>query len=247
MSILSGIAGQAGRNAVLEPWGANTRSADGSTRAGELVTDGLFIGGGGTAAGFGIKGAIQSGNLWAKAGWAALAGVGVLAAATGVKNLFAKLPGSHPDPKPEPTPTPGPTPSPTPGPKPEPTPGPTPTPTPEPEPEHPKPPKHDPAPPVQPTPEPAPKPVVHAVRPGENLSFIASCYFVNWRDLYTLNRDTIGPNPDALRVGMKLEIPSKDYHGPSFQYTPTVKGGVLPNGLVCSPDSPKAQAQQCES
>jgi LysM repeat protein len=99
---------------------------------------------------------------------------------------------------------------------------------------------------VEPTPEPAPQPTIHKVRPGENLSFIAGCYFVNWRDLYTLNRDKIGPNPDAIKIGMKLEIPSKDYHGQAFTYTPTVKGGELPAGLTCSPDSPKAQAQACD-
>jgi hypothetical protein len=65
MSLLSGIAGQAGRNAVLEPWRDNTRASDGATRAGELVTDGLFIAGGGAGAAFGIKGALQSGNVWA--------------------------------------------------------------------------------------------------------------------------------------------------------------------------------------
>ena len=51
----------------------------------------------------------------------------------------------------------------------------------------------------------------HTVRAGETLSRIASDRLGSsqrWQDIYDLNRDTIGGNPAALKVGMVLRLPS---------------------------------------
>jgi len=55
-----------------------------------------------------------------------------------------------------------------------------------------------------------PNTVVHTVKAGETLSGIAGRYYTDetkWRQIYSANRDTIGPSPDRLKVGMKLAIP----------------------------------------
>jgi hypothetical protein len=97
----------------------------------------------------------------------------------------------------------------------------------------------------QPHHDPQPKPVVHAVRPGETLTFIADCYETDWRKLYTYNRKEIGSNPDILHIGTRLRIPPKDYDGRAFRYQPTAKPGQLPAGLACLPTSPKAIDGNC--
>jgi LysM repeat protein len=51
---------------------------------------------------------------------------------------------------------------------------------------------------------------IYVVRSGDNLTKIARAYYNDvslWRLIYDTNRQTIGPNPNALRVGMRLTIP----------------------------------------
>ena len=257
MTFIGGIGAQAGRNAILEPFRTNVRSADPVTRRGELTADALFIGGGATAGVIGVSRALSAGGAVGRIGAALVGGVGVLAAAVGIANLYAKLPSTPdhdpkpvpspgPDPKPVPSPSPDPVPSPGPDPKPGPKPGPTPDPAPKPAPG--PAPKPVPGPPstgpVQ-TPPPAEQPTPHVVRPGENLSFIADCYDRDWHDIYTFNQDAIGADPDGLAIGMTLQIPPSNYHGGQFTYAPTAVPGILPDGLVCAPDSPKAKAADC--
>lgn len=240
----AGMGTQVNRNVVLEPWRENTRSPDGARRNGEVAADVTFALGGGMMgvqsatmlakkpAGLGLTGAIVS------AGLLAYGAVGLVGAATGVKNLFATAPG---EPNPTPGPTPGPSPEPTPGPDPTPAPGPTdpsdpapgePSPG-QPLPGAPKPPSGTvPPPPAGPGQQP---PRSHVVRPGETISFIAECNDVDWRDLYSFNRDAIGPDPDSLRVGARLEIPPHDYRGGAFEYVPSRPPGQLPTGLECAP------------
>ena len=224
----AGMGTQTNRNVMLEPWRENTRSESGAKRNGEIAADGVFIAGGGVMG-------LQAGRLLAKkpaglgltgvaigVGIAAVGAVGVIGAATGVKNLFAKLP-SSPPPAPNPTdpkPPTGEKPPTDPGQKPPTDPGQKPPTTP-------TPPSADPG---QKTPS-----MFHTVRPGETLNFIADCNDVAWRDLYTYNRDTIGPNPDDLDVGTRLAIPPKDFHGEQFAYVPTRPPGHLPDGLECVP------------
>ena len=60
---------------------------------------------------------------------------------------------------------------------------------------------------------PPPTPAItHTIRTGESLSTLASRYYGDstlWRTIFRANRDRIGNNPDALRVGMSLTIPPK--------------------------------------
>ncbi len=46
----------------------------------------------------------------------------------------------------------------------------------------------------------------HAVRSGDTLSEFAASHGTSWRTVYADNRDTIGSNPDVLRVGQVLTI-----------------------------------------
>ena len=52
----------------------------------------------------------------------------------------------------------------------------------------------------------------YTVRPGDTLSSIARRHYGDeglWRVIYEANRRSIGPNPDALQVGMTLTIPRR--------------------------------------
>ncbi len=54
--------------------------------------------------------------------------------------------------------------------------------------------------------------VIHLVRPGDSLSTIAQRYYHNadqWVIIFDANRDKIGHDPDHLRVGEQLRIPSE--------------------------------------
>jgi len=49
------------------------------------------------------------------------------------------------------------------------------------------------------------------VRPGDTLTSIARRHLGDggrWREIHLANRETIGPDPDALRVGMVLVLPA---------------------------------------
>lgn len=52
----------------------------------------------------------------------------------------------------------------------------------------------------------------YTVRRGESLSVIASRQLgdgTRWNEIYRMNRDTIGPNPDGLREGMTIMLPPR--------------------------------------
>ena len=58
---------------------------------------------------------------------------------------------------------------------------------------------------------PAPSGRVHVVAEGETLSSIAATLYGDsskWRSLYEANRASIGADPGAIRVGMRLVVPS---------------------------------------
>ncbi len=52
----------------------------------------------------------------------------------------------------------------------------------------------------------------YEVQSGDTLATIAQQFYgdpTQWRRIYDANTDTIGSNPDQLKVGMKLTIPPK--------------------------------------
>ncbi len=57
---------------------------------------------------------------------------------------------------------------------------------------------------------PVTEPDEYTVVSGDNLSAIAQKLYGDanrWRDIYNANKETIGDNPSAIRVGMVLKIP----------------------------------------
>ncbi len=52
----------------------------------------------------------------------------------------------------------------------------------------------------------------YEVQSGDTLLSIAQQFYGDtsqWRRIYDANKDTIGPDPDKLKIGMKLTIPPK--------------------------------------
>jgi len=52
----------------------------------------------------------------------------------------------------------------------------------------------------------------YAVQPGDTLGSIAVTRLgdgARWEEIYELNKDVIGDDPDKIEVGMKLTIPEK--------------------------------------
>jgi nucleoid-associated protein YgaU len=52
----------------------------------------------------------------------------------------------------------------------------------------------------------------YEVQSGDTLLTIADHYYGDnsqWRRIYDANKDVIGPDPDKLKIGMKLKIPPK--------------------------------------
>ncbi len=46
----------------------------------------------------------------------------------------------------------------------------------------------------------------YVVKNGDNLSKIAALYNTSWQKIYEKNKETIGSNPNLIRVGMRLKI-----------------------------------------
>jgi LysM repeat protein len=63
------------------------------------------------------------------------------------------------------------------------------------------------------------------VQPGDSLGKIANRYCTSWQAIYDINRQTIGPNPNALAVGMVLTVPAGCNNGGGGS------GGGNPNGV----------------
>jgi nucleoid-associated protein YgaU len=52
----------------------------------------------------------------------------------------------------------------------------------------------------------------YEVQSGDTLAIISQQFYgdpAQWRRIYDANKDAIGPDPDKLKVGMKLTIPPK--------------------------------------
>lgn len=53
----------------------------------------------------------------------------------------------------------------------------------------------------------------YEVQSGDTLLSVAEQFYgdtTKWRSIYDANKDVIGDNPDALKIGMKLKIPPKE-------------------------------------
>ena len=50
--------------------------------------------------------------------------------------------------------------------------------------------------------------VTYTVQPGDTLGKIALVYCTTWKEIYDLNRDTIGKNPNVILPGMVLTVPA---------------------------------------
>jgi 5'-nucleotidase / UDP-sugar diphosphatase len=65
---------------------------------------------------------------------------------------------------------------------------------------------------ASPSPSAIPGAQIYEVQPGDTLLSISEQFYgdaTEWRRIYDANRDVIGDNPDALRIGMRLQIPPK--------------------------------------
>jgi len=68
-----------------------------------------------------------------------------------------------------------------------------------------------------PSPSPSPSPVAgggesYTIAEGDTLATVASRFYGDpneWRRIYDANRQVIGENPDAVRIGTVLRIPPK--------------------------------------
>ncbi|MEZ4639478.1 MAG: LysM peptidoglycan-binding domain-containing protein [Caldilineaceae bacterium] len=49
--------------------------------------------------------------------------------------------------------------------------------------------------------------VTVTVQRGDSLGKIANRYCTTWQTIYNINRETIGPNPSNIEVGMRLSVP----------------------------------------
>lgn len=81
----------------------------------------------------------------------------------------------------------------------------------------------EPAPAPQPQPSPE-KPKTYTVKRGDSLSKV---FGNNWRAVYELNRDIIGPDPNLIKAGQVLRLPGGQSPVPSAQYYTVVKGDNL--------------------
>lgn len=63
----------------------------------------------------------------------------------------------------------------------------------------------------EPRPDVKPVPALYAVKPGDSLWAIAKLQYGNggrWKDIYDINKDTIGPAADLILPGQKLVMPA---------------------------------------
>lgn len=66
--------------------------------------------------------------------------------------------------------------------------------------------------------------ISYEVVPGDTLGKIAYRYCTSWKDIYDINRDTIGKNPNVIVSGMVLTIPANCDKGASGPVSPPASG-----------------------
>jgi LysM repeat protein len=72
--------------------------------------------------------------------------------------------------------------------------------------------------------------VSYVVRSGDHLADIARRYCTTWQEIYYLNRNVIGPDPDHLVPGMTLIVPARCGGGYVYDrgWLPHAQGHVIP-------------------
>lgn len=66
--------------------------------------------------------------------------------------------------------------------------------------------------------------VHHIVAPGDTLGKIAYRYCTSWKDIYAINRDTIGNDPNVIKPGMALTVPAHCDKGGAGTVSPPASG-----------------------
>lgn len=75
--------------------------------------------------------------------------------------------------------------------------------------------------------------VTYVVQPGDTLGKIALEYCTSWKEIYDLNRDTIGKDPNVIRPGMVLTVPA---------YCSGSTGGTTPSTGTVVDSGPRTRA-----
>lgn len=68
------------------------------------------------------------------------------------------------------------------------------------------------------------------VQQGDSLGKIAGHYCTNWQTIYDINRQTIGPNPSNIEVGMILTVPNNCGGSAPTQLPETGGSGIYDRG-----------------
>jgi LysM repeat protein len=68
------------------------------------------------------------------------------------------------------------------------------------------------------------------VQPGDTLGKIAARHCADWEEVYNINRQTIGPNPNRVEVGMVLTVPNRCGYAPTPSTPAPVPPGVYDRG-----------------
>lgn len=72
--------------------------------------------------------------------------------------------------------------------------------------------------------------ISYEVVPGDTLGKIAYRFCTSWKDIYDINRDTIGSNPNVIRSGMVLTVPANCEQAVNLPETPPPAGGMYDRG-----------------
>jgi len=74
--------------------------------------------------------------------------------------------------------------------------------------------------------------VHYVVASGDQLGKIAYRYCTTWKDIYSINRDTIGNDPNQIRSGMALTVPAQCDRGGSSVVSPPSASGIFDSGPI---------------
>ncbi|MCB0081288.1 MAG: LysM peptidoglycan-binding domain-containing protein, partial [Caldilineaceae bacterium] len=70
------------------------------------------------------------------------------------------------------------------------------------------------------------------VQRGDTLAKIAGRYCASWQEVYSINQQTIGPDPGRIEAGQVLTIPSRCGAATSPPVAPSQPGGVYDRGAI---------------